>query len=525
MAALTGETVAQILYQAGFRGQDLINMVAIAQRESAWTPEAHRTDRDPSALSGDRGLFQINSVWDEQLMAAGIIASPRDLFDPVKNAQAAAYVLSKQGYAAWGAASGGWTSGGDPLYGTNMTAAQRAVQSAQSTGLLGTSYSGGGSVTTSNAPTANSGPMTLPADAQVYSVQGFGLFAVFQMGGVNLYYDIPWMDGTVQYDPGKVTSVTGEEWNQRFPPSNSVGAGSAVELATVGTTFGTFSRMWDSIVGQVMGYNNPAKDDPGVLKVLAEFAARPDMSEAELQNKLQATTWYQQRTQAELEWNSISAEERRARLDETAARMAGTVFQFQGQDVDVNDPRVANYVEQVASGKLTFGAYTEIIKDGARDIPESPWARQVRDEQEAQRQRPVDIENTAQRVRETVERWGVGWSPETIQKWARDLVEKNASDEDLITTLREQAQVLFPWKPPEMETATAAAPWLETYKRVMEAPATINTPEVMAALQAGKAAFDFEVELKKSDKWLTTQNGQDAMFSTISELGSRMGFV
>jgi hypothetical protein len=524
MAALSGETIAQIAYQAGFRGQDLINMVAIAKRESSWDPTAHRTDRDPAALSGDRGLFQINYVWDAKLKQAGIISSARDLFDPVVNARAAMFVMQQQGYAAWGVGSGGWVAGGEPLYKTNMTEAARVVQSAQSTGLLGASYSGGGSVTTSTAPTQNTGPITLPSDTKLVA-NSYGIFAVYDMGGVAIYYDVPWQDGSVQFDPRSVQRISDAEWNKRYPAGSSVHAGSAVELATVKTAFGTYRKMWDSIVGQVMGYNNPAKDDPGVLKVLAEFAGRPDMSEAELQNKLQATKWFQDRTQEELEWNSLSEAERRKRLDEVGARMIGTVFQFQGVDIDANDPRIKNYVQQVASGKLGFGAYTEIIKGQAADMEESPWARQVRDEQEAQRQRPIDIENTAQRIRETAERWGVGWSPATIQDWAKKMVEKEVSDEDLITTLREQAQVLFPWKPPEMETATAAAPWLETYRRVMEAPATINTPEVMQALQAGKAAFDFEVELKKSDKWMQTQNGQDTMYSTIAELGSRMGYV
>jgi len=523
--ALTGETVAQILYQAGFRGQDLINMVAISKRESGWMPDAHRTDQDPAALSGDRGLFQINYIWDDQLIAAGIISSPQDLFDPVKNAMAAKYVLEQQGYAAWGAASGGWTQGGDPFYGTDRTAAQNYVNSAQSQGLFETPYSGGGSVaTTTGAPTTNNGPLTIPSDMTLIQIESTGeIYAIKVLGpGWHISYGVP-QDGSVQYDPAQVNRVSQATSDATY--GRGVYAGDAAELATVTRAFGTFQGMWDSIIGQVLGYNNPAKDDPGVLQVIAEFAARPDMSDAELQNRLQATEWFQNRTTQELEWNSLSAEERRLRLEETAARMAGTVFQFQGQDVDTSDPRIANYVEQVASGKLGFGAYTEIIKGQARDMPESPWARQVRDEEEAQRERPITIENTAQRIRETVERWGVGWSAETIQQWAKDIVEKRSSDEDLITTLRDQAAVLFPWKPYELETATAAAPWLETYKRVMEAPATINTPEVMQALQGGKAAFDFEVELKKSDKWLNTQNGQDTMYSAISELGSRMGFV
>lgn len=521
--ALAGESIAQIAYQAGFRGEDLVNMVAIAGRESGWDPNAHRTDQDPSRLSGDRGLWQINSVWDKQLIQAGIIKSPSDLFDPVVNARAAMYVMQNQGYYAWGVGAGGWTAGGDPMYKTNVEEARRAVQTATSTGLIGTTYQGGAPAV-SNADTTQSAPFSLPSDAQLFSTI-FGDVAIFTVApGVHIQYLVS-PSSNVTYDRSKVQNLTNEQWLARFPKGSITEAGDAAELATIGPTFGTFGRMWESIIGQVMGYNNPAKDDPGVLKVIAEFAARPDMSEAELQNKLQATEWFQTRTQEELEWNSISEAERAKRMEEMEARMVATVFQFMGVDVDPNDPRISNHIEQVASGKLGYGAWTQIIKDQAGDMEESPWARQVREEQEAQRQRPIDIENTSQRIRETSERWGVGWSAETIQSWAKKLVEKTASDEDLIMELRNQAQVLYPWKDPEVETATAAAPWLETYRRVMEKSATINTPDVQRALQAGQPVFDFETALKKSDGWLETKNGQDTVYSAVSELGARMGFV
>lgn len=530
--AFTPENVAQVAYQAGFRGEDLVRMVAIAKRESGWQPNAHRSDVDKSRLSGDRGLWQINYIWDNQLIQAGIIRSKADLFDPVINARAAMYVLQKQGWAAWGAASGGWTQGGDSMYGTNINEARQIVQRAQSSGLIQQPYSGGGGGTqygtppikaTGSGPTTNNGPSSLPAGAKIYKHE-FGVFAVYEPSpGVVLRYGIPWWDGSVTWDKSREIQTTAAKFDAMYP--NMVDAGSAAELGTVAATFGSFKNFWDSIVGQVMGYNNPAKDDPEVLRVLAEFAGRPDMTEAELQNKLQATKWFQDRTQDQLEWNSISEAERTKRLDETASRLVGVVFQYAGQDVDASDPRVARYLEDVASGKIGFGAYVEIIKNLAADMPESPWARQVRDEEEAQRQRPIDIENTSQRIREASERWGVAWSPETVQRWAREMVEKKKSDEDLVMEFRRQAQVLYPWKDPEVETATAAAPWLETYRRVMEKSATINTPEVQKALQAGQAAFDFETDLKKSDAWLQTQNGQDAIYSSVSELGARMGFV
>ncbi len=121
------EVAARAAYDAGFRGQELVDMVAIAGRESGYDPEAHRTDQDPARGSGDRGLWQINYIWDDQLRAAGIIDDWTDLLDPAVNALAARYVFDHQGLAAWGAGPGGWTEGGDAFYGTDRGAAERAV--------------------------------------------------------------------------------------------------------------------------------------------------------------------------------------------------------------------------------------------------------------------------------------------------------------------------------------------------------------------------------------------------------------
>jgi len=524
--ALSAEQVAQVAYQAGFRGDDLIKIVAIAKRESVYNPAAHRTDRDPSALSGDMGLWQINYTnWNVVSQALGL-TDKRQLFDPVINAQAA-FVLYRQagGLQPWSMTAGGWSANGDPMYGTNVNAAQVAVQNAQSQGLLGASFAGSGSITanagatpTGANPTATN--FNLPSDAKIMNIAGtYQVYAVFDVGGVQLAYDLANTNANWKNLP--VHKVTQAEW-QRL---GTVNAGLAAELQTVQSTFGNFRSYWDSILSQVMGANNPARNDPEVLKVIAEFAARPDMSPVELQNKLQATQWWNTKTTAELEWNGLADGEKDRRRQDTAARMSETWFQYMGVPVGTNDPRIKNYLEDVASGKMGYGAFTEVVKKQAAAVPESPYFRQLRDESEAQRQRPIDIENTSQRIRDTLNRWGLQWTPTRTADWARQIVEKNKSDEDLLNEIKMQAAAYYPWKDPEMETEAAAQPWLATYERVMEKTASIFDPKMQAALTAGKPAWEFEQELKKSDQWMGTRNARSDLFGMISDAGRRMGFV
>jgi hypothetical protein len=79
--------LATLMYKRGFRGQHLLNMMAIAGRESAWQPGAY------NGVGVDRsyGLFQINmkgSLGPDRLKKIGIQTN-EDLFDPVNNIKGA----------------------------------------------------------------------------------------------------------------------------------------------------------------------------------------------------------------------------------------------------------------------------------------------------------------------------------------------------------------------------------------------------------------------------------------------------
>jgi len=127
MATLSAEQVAKYLYDAGFRGEDLVKMTAIAKRESGYDPAAHRSDQPKEKLSGDMGLFQINYTNWSKIQAALGLTSKSQLFDPAINARAAKVLYDGGGLSPWSMGPGGWTKGGDPLYGTNVTTARTAV--------------------------------------------------------------------------------------------------------------------------------------------------------------------------------------------------------------------------------------------------------------------------------------------------------------------------------------------------------------------------------------------------------------
>lgn len=86
--ALSGEEVARMLYGVGFRGSQLIKMLAISKRESGWSPTAH----NPDASTGDNswGLFQLNTLGDLWNYYKGKgLSRPEELLDPNTNVRMA----------------------------------------------------------------------------------------------------------------------------------------------------------------------------------------------------------------------------------------------------------------------------------------------------------------------------------------------------------------------------------------------------------------------------------------------------
>lgn len=90
--ALSGAEVAKLAYNAGFRGQDLADVVSISYRESRWKPGAYNPDR--TTKDDSYGLMQINMLGDlgpARLQQFGL-SKYEDLYDPQTNMNAA-YVL------------------------------------------------------------------------------------------------------------------------------------------------------------------------------------------------------------------------------------------------------------------------------------------------------------------------------------------------------------------------------------------------------------------------------------------------
>lgn len=125
-------TAVDAARKAGFKGSDLVKMVAIAARESGYNPRAMNIGpRDRSF-----GLWQIN-----QLAHKGRFGTDQQLKDPYRNARAAKALFDRAGFSPWMGA------GGTPMSGVTPAMIARARSAVKKGGGKGVVAGGdGGSI-------------------------------------------------------------------------------------------------------------------------------------------------------------------------------------------------------------------------------------------------------------------------------------------------------------------------------------------------------------------------------------------
>lgn len=316
-----------------------------------------------------------------------------------------------------------------------------------------------------------------------------------------------------------------EQWNAL----DVTKAGSASELATFNHERWSGNTAFQDFIAEQAETLFPDIDvqqHPDLVGVLFQYIGNPDMSDAQIEEAVRKTDYWQGQTDLAREWTGLSEGEQEFRVNEQATQLVRLWQTYLGQPIDIYNGELRDFARRIASGEIGQGFVIEtFLKPRALENPESPYSRQVREEEEAQRKRPVDIENRATQVRQQALRWGVEMTGAQINQWANQLTELERSDEDLLTYLQKAATQLYPWKDPELETEQAAQPWLAAHERVLGQQVSLMNADVQRALQASQSVPDYESSLRQKDEWIGTEDFKQRSTSVAEDLGRRMGFI
>ncbi len=286
-----------------------------------------------------------------------------------------------------------------------------------------------------------------------------------------------------------------------------------------------------------------AMQDPGVMAIIA-IAMTRRMSEAELRNRLRQTDWWNSRTDKEREWNDLSDAEKNLRIVDHAMAMVGLWFTYVGTDLnvaqyDTNNDGVVSAEElrngnlelyewalKIASGEVSEAQAVNVwMKAVALEDENSPWSRIVRDEEIAKGQHGSDVSNMSGRIQDLYYDWGVPITEARALELAEQVILNKISFEEVEDELTEQANGLYPHKPPNMPTREWAQPYMQMYMQTLElAEVDLDNKDIAAALASGENLADFKSKLRHDARWLETDNAKNEMNTKISSLGRVMGF-
>lgn len=376
------------------------------------------------------------------------------------------------------------------------------------------------------------GPVAVPGGGSWIQV-GSDLFVAYRLRGegnasaVIFWKAEPGVSG--DSSPIKVSKSQWSEW-----VATGWVDGGTTDVFRGGDPNATFDDLYERYLFDMGMYGTEAMADPGMLAVIALGFTR-DMSDEEFANRIRQTDYWNGLTDKQREWNDKSDAQKNQDILAEAAALSNRWFEYVGEDLPLpgtvdelrqSNPELFMWAESIASGQRTqVQAINQWLKSVARENPESPWSRMVRNEDVAQRQFGVDVENTAGEIQDLYREWGLPITFEEAKKRAEQVMLNEQSLEDVAQGVEAQAMTLYPHKPQGVSTRQWAQPYIQMQQQVWEvAEPDFFDSALQSALTRGWSLGEFQDYLRKDPKWKATNQARTELERVGADLGRQMGF-
>lgn len=264
---------------------------------------------------------------------------------------------------------------------------------------------------------------------------------------------------------------------------------------------------------------------------------------AQLEQRLQRTSWYQNRTDAERNWESgLTKAERKVSLEQWTSNVSEAIRDLYGADFNLRDAgitqkQIADWAKNVASGKWGEpGEGFQLWLDKQRRLAEktegTPAWQALQQELEQQRAFANRPEDMYEQLRsDSLVQLGPMGVPDdaTLRKWANGLVSETKSDADWQQYVRKQRQALYPYIDPDTPWQSFASPYRnlaeETWGGTVDwsDPILRNLGSVDAngGLTGSPVNFyDFERILRRSEKFWSSETAAREGFDLLNSLNT-----
>jgi len=268
-----------------------------------------------------------------------------------------------------------------------------------------------------------------------------------------------------------------------------------------------------------------------------DYGIGEQFRELDFINAYRNTDYFNNTTNKQKTWSGSSAAERQVQVANELGVITELWRIYTGQNLQLpqttaelsQNPVFKGWLtkaEQLAQGTISQNRLlNQWLQPLAEQIDGSPWSRRLLEEERAGKQEVIDLETKKGEIRDVGNRYGLSLSNEMISKYGNDIINNDLSDEELEEKLDAQSLTLYPNKPIGMDWVTYSDPWRRAHATLYETAMPDHTDKDLAkALQDGLSVSDYETSIRKTNRWLGTENARDSMISELSMAGRRMGF-
>jgi len=276
--------------------------------------------------------------------------------------------------------------------------------------------------------------------------------------------------------------------------------------------------------GYVAGF-----DDPEVKRLILQGHFETWSSDEFLAH-YRNTEYYLGTTQTQRDWGQYGEEEKSQRIDSRSAQLVEEYRALYGVDpIDgINNAEIRAAAEAIESGESSASEWSYNQRREAEKVENSPAARALVDEERAQGESEVSIENRGGFARERWEYWmgSTPLPPAFVDRWGRDLYMNNASEDDLETSLRELSAGTWQTKPENIGWGEWASPVKANIRNLLELSSVDdNDPLLNRVLDQGLSGQDATLAIRKDQRFRSTNRMFDELAQGAQALGRTFGFI
>jgi hypothetical protein len=276
--------------------------------------------------------------------------------------------------------------------------------------------------------------------------------------------------------------------------------------------------------GYVAGF-----DDPEVKRIILQGHFE-SWSPNEFAAHYQQTNYFRNTTETQRAWGGYGPEEQAQRKSQTAADLVERYRSYWGVDPigGTNNPEILAAAERIASGQTSIDQWQYETRKAAEAGDNTPAARAVVNEQRAQGEAEVTMENRGGFARERWEYWmgSTPVPPDFVSRWGRDLFMNTASEDDLETSLRELSAGTWQNKPENIGWSEWAAPVKSNIKNLLELTSVDDNDSLLKSiLNQGLSGNDASLAIRKDQRFKSTNRMFEELSQSANALGRTFGFI